>query len=57
MLGADLCKKLLVQREVKRDDPVNEQVGLNREEPTACLTSAQPMDETAKVLHLFKGVA
>lgn len=29
-----------------------EQVGLNREGPTSCLTSAQPMDETAKVLHL-----
>lgn len=52
MLGADLCKKFLLQRAVKRDDPVDEQVGLNRAGPTS-LTSAQPMDETEKVLHLF----
>lgn len=54
MLGADLCKKLL-QRAVKRDGAVDEQVGLNRGGPMSCLTSAQPMDETVKVFHLFKG--
>lgn len=52
ILQADLCKKLLLQRAVKRDDPVDEQGGLNREGPRS-LTSAQPMDETTEVLHLF----
>lgn len=31
MLGADLGKKLLLQRGVKRDDSVDEQVGLKRQ--------------------------